>query len=784
MSSLLIPEDSSAPPTATLRRSVAVVDMVAYSSIARILEQNTSAASVAELNRQIQAFMTGALAQLPPGCPCSVVARTGDGIILLFDHAIDAHAFGYHVHLLAKQHNDQRSETTAKRWFRVGIATGEVTSTDTAHSPAEYAGTTIANAVRLEAAAHAGEIVLDADSFAGLPAETRILYGPGKTIHGKRDETFRVHRFQVTPRIKNPAGFSPRFLTRRVFFSGAASVLGGAAIAAWLKPELLDPILHPLPLKRFVALIGWPAPTDARLEPTLAAVVNAIGDELIRAEAFDRNLLILPYSATHTPTSVAELNDIRESLGANLILAASGSPFQDQLHLNLRVLAPPSHSLRETVVSVPIAEQLTLPEKAVHAATRLLDISAFHPDQKRSTPGTFSAEAFTAFQTGERLLRQDNDAGLDKAIDQYKQAIDLDPKYADAHARLAMAYRRLAAIHPTPGALDLATENARTALLYDPASIHAHLALAGVEEQKGNLPGALDEIKKALAVDPANPGTLTWQAQFYDRLNRWPEAEQALARVIQQRPNEWHGHNALGAAYNNQGKYELALREFNAAALASPHSSLPLNNIAALSLQLGRIPEAMESCRRSLQIAPSAIAASNMAAILRVQSNPTAAVPFARQATVLDPDDSLNWLELGDCYSMLPGKSKEALAAYQQALHSQQAELQTDPADGPGLMLLALLQAKCNPLADVSPIIQKADAAPAADIDSQLCKARTLELTHHRPEAITTLRQCLTRGATRFQVETTPDLQDLIKDPAYKAITIKAAPLATQPGGL
>ena len=40
-------------------------------------------------------------------------------------------------------------------------------------------------------------------------------------------------------------------------------------------------------------------------------------------------------------------------------------------------------------------------------------------------------------------MKQPNDSGLDAAIEQYKQAMELDPRYAIAHAKLAQAYGRL-----------------------------------------------------------------------------------------------------------------------------------------------------------------------------------------------------------------------------------------------------------------------------------------------------------------------------------------------------
>jgi class 3 adenylate cyclase len=225
-----------------LRKTVAVVDMVGYSSIARMLEQNISAASVSELNKQIQNFMTRALEQLPPAQAYTVVARTGDGIILLFDSVDAAHSFAASVHRFAKEHNDQRTESTAQRWFRVGIATGEVSATARTGTSDEYAGTTIANAVRLEAAAEAGEVMMDDVSFAELAPELRTLYGPEEIVKGKRDESFRVRRYIVTPRV--------------VPIGGAPTGTAGAGAIQWRASgaKLLLGAVYLLPL---AGLIAW-----------------------------------------------------------------------------------------------------------------------------------------------------------------------------------------------------------------------------------------------------------------------------------------------------------------------------------------------------------------------------------------------------------------------------------------------------------------------------------------------------------------------------------------------
>src|SRR5262249_15337640 len=156
------------------------------------------------------------------------------------------------------------------------------------------------------------------------------------------------------------------------------------------------------------------------------------------------------------------------------------------IHLFLRVLAPPSTApLRTKTLRVPTSQRETLPGKAVQAAADILDITTYKPDAQRSNVGTENSEAFTAFQAAESLRKEDNDTGLDAAIEKYKQAIELDPHFARAQARLAWAYLRLYGLHHDPAALALAGLNCKSAIQLDPTLAEAHLGLASVYRKTG-----------------------------------------------------------------------------------------------------------------------------------------------------------------------------------------------------------------------------------------------------------------------------------------------------------
>jgi len=563
------------------------------------------------------------------------------------------------------------------------------------------------------------------------------------------------------------------FFTRRRMIALTATGCVTAAGGVWLERDKLIDWLEPLPAKRFVALLNWPKTSDAQLTPMLNGALTAIKNELARFESVDRDLFVI--SPEDVGAQLAEtdpLKSICDSLGANLVLAASALPGSSRFKVILRLLDPVSgHSLRERTVGTTAATMTQLPQKAVEAATALLGLpTKLSANRAPMESATHSESAFAAFQSAESLMKQPNDTGLQPAIEEYKQAVDLDPKYATAYAKLGVAYCRLAALQHDPGALDLARRNCETALNLNPNEVDSHAAMAWVLQHTGDNQGALKEFGRALSLDPTDPVTLVWQAQLYAKLNRWQDAERTLQRVLALRPNNWIAYNELGFALNSQGKYSDAIDQFRAACVAAPGSSMAFSNLGTVYMQLGHFAEAIEYLKKSLSLKPNALAAANISSALRAQGKATDALPYAQKAVSLDPADDWNWLELADCYSSLPGRQNSARDAYKKAASADESHLRTDSSDGASWMQLALYRVKSGRPQEASSLIEKAESFGADDMDSQLTKARVMEVLGHRDDALAILKTCFLNGATDYQVSSAPDLRSLQRDPRYRKL--------------
>lgn len=213
----------------------------------------------------------------------------------------------------------------------------------------------------------------------------------------------------------------PSLLTRRNFIIGAgASSCALAVTAAWKRNGIYD-LLHPLPSKRFVAVLDWPPASDTRIRPMVMGLIDAVASELARAEAFDRNFYVAAQTSATEMKTPTQLNEVRKSLGANLVLATSGISAANELRVLLQVLEPSSgRTLRSKEIRAHVDQQFALPQRVVRAAAELLNVSHYEPDDRRTRIATENPEALHAFQAAEALMKQPNNAGLEEAIEKYR----------------------------------------------------------------------------------------------------------------------------------------------------------------------------------------------------------------------------------------------------------------------------------------------------------------------------------------------------------------------------
>jgi ankyrin repeat protein len=117
------------------------------------------------------------------------------------------------------------------------------------------------------------------------------------------------------------------------------------------------------------------------------------------------------------------------------------------------------------------------------------------------------------------------------AIEEYTQAINLDPHYADYHRDRGYAYKQ-------SGQFELAINDLTESIRLDPDNANAYLFRGGAYIQLGKYEQAIKDFDESLRVKPDNYLVLINRGSSYFDLRQYDKAKQDLEKVISLNPDD------------------------------------------------------------------------------------------------------------------------------------------------------------------------------------------------------------------------------------------------------
>ena len=258
--------------------------------------------------------------------------------------------------------------------------------------------------------------------------------------------------------------------------------------------------------------------------------------------------------------------------------------------------------------------------------------------------------------------------GLEKSIEALSQAIGKDPQYAAAYAALADTYNliafygfdpsmnavsrakiaadhalsldgSLAAAHATLGYTEFmwrqdwsaADREFRRAIELDDNYVPAHQWYALYLAALGRMDQSLQQIEKALRLDPLSPPVHATMGYMYYLDRDYPHAIEQAKEALQLDPNLMVAHAVLGWAYTEQGSYSAAIEELQT------------------SVRLSRgAPIYVCTLGRAYALSGNRDEARRIASQVGVMENKSLGSGAALSALFLalgNPEDALRWLE-------------------------------------------------------------------------------------------------------------------------------------------
>lgn len=205
-------------------------------------------------------------------------------------------------------------------------------------------------------------------------------------------------------------------------------------------------------------------------------------------------------------------------------------------------------------------------EIAMEISSRLRLRLSGREKQRLAKHCTENREAYQAYLRGQYMASKYTKDGMGKAIDYFRQAIEIDSAFALAYAGLAMSYWNVSAVQFAPtDVMPKAREAARKALEIDPQLAESHAAVALIKmAYEWDREEAEREFRLAIQLNPGYATMYQWHGWHLAIMGRMVESIAELKRALKLDPLS-EINTYLGLSYYWGRQYDKAVEQFQKA---------------------------------------------------------------------------------------------------------------------------------------------------------------------------------------------------------------------------
>lgn len=247
-----------------------------------------------------------------------------------------------------------------------------------------------------------------------------------------------------------------------------------------------------------------------------------------------------------------------------------------------------------------------------------------------------------------------------KAVETAQKALEAAPLNLDALLTLGTAYQRLNRLEDARRQLQLASEEY-------PKSAEAWSRLANVSVQNSDPQTMLEQMDRAVKLEPDNPGYIYNLGWLYDQMGSTSQAAALYERAIRLSPLSFEAMNNLALIYGNAGESDRALRLLEQAVQTDPENEAAYFNLSNYYAERRDWNKAMANLDNALGLNPSnARTAIEKGRILLDLGRTEEAIVILNHALEADPQSLDAYVLLSSSYEQT-GNTNEALAALDEA---------------------------------------------------------------------------------------------------------------------
>jgi TolB-like protein/Tfp pilus assembly protein PilF len=683
---------------------VLFIDIVAYSNLL-INEQRDQIQKLKEIVRGTEQFRIaeaeGKLLRLP----------TGDGGALVFRTTPEAAVMcAIEISKALRSHPELH--------IRMGIHSGPVNEISDLNEQANLAGAGIIIAHRVMDCADGGHIFLSqhvAEDLAEYERWRPFLHDIGtfEVKHGARINITNLYSDGVgnpNPPSKLQAVKRHRALVR--WAAVAIGVLVVAALAAAVFFFLRKAPARSLAtaVEKSIAVLPFENLSEEKQNEYFA---EGVQDEILTYLAKIADLKVISRTSVMHYMSGAprNLREIGQQLGVANVVEGSVQRAANKVRVNAQLIDARSDAhLWAQTYDRDLADVFAIQSEIAKAIADQLQ-AKLSPNEKKAIerPPTTDLAAFDLYSRAKSILltasfSATSEPNLRKAIELLDEAVKRDPSFFDAYCQLARAHEQLygvSGVDHTPARLALAEAAVQAATRLRPDAAETHLARAqylyyGLRDYAG----ALAELEIARQALPNDPRLFELTGYILRRRGQQEEGLQNLQRAVELDPRNFLTLQQIAISYQNLGRYAETI-----AALDRVLAIMP-DNVETRATR-GEYYIYWKADTRPLQQTIDAILAQGSGAI--VSAAPSWFVcalaerdPAAAERALVALGDNPCWGEgtiiLSHSFGegLLARMTKDeakARTAFEAARAQQEKIVQAQPDYGPKLCILAMIDA-------------------------------------------------------------------------------------------
>jgi TolB-like protein/class 3 adenylate cyclase/Tfp pilus assembly protein PilF len=556
---------------------VLFIDIVGYSKLL-INEQRDQIQKLKEIVRGTEQFRLaeaeGKLLRLP----------TGDGGALVFRTSPEAPVLcALEIAKAVKNHPELH--------VRMGIHSGPVNEISDLNEQANIAGAGINLAQRVMDCGDAGHILLSrhvAEDLAEYERWRPFLHDIGtfEVKHGARVSVTNLYSDEVgNPNLPSKLQAVKKHHAHVRWAAVAIGLLVVAALAAGVLSFLRKGSARSLAtaVEKSIAVLPFENLSE---EKANAYFTEGVQDEILTHLTRIADLKVISRTSVMQYKSGAprNLHEIGQQLGVAHVVEGSVQRAANKVRVNAQLIdARTDAHLWAQTYDRDLADVFAIQSEIAKAIADQLQ-AKLSPNEKKAIkqPPTTDLAAFDLYSRAKSLLLTANfsatdDSDLRKAIELLDEAVKRDPSFFDAYCQLARAHEFLYAVSGhdhTPARLALAEAAVQAATRLRPDAAETHLARAQyLYNGLRDYAGALAELEIARRALPNDPRLFELTGYILQRRGHQEEGLQNLQRAVELDPRNFNTLQQIALSSQSLRRYAEAIAALDRALAIMPENA-------------------------------------------------------------------------------------------------------------------------------------------------------------------------------------------------------------------